>query len=87
MLFEHLNLRPIHADREQARDKRAEDLAEDVARDLFPGEALPDGEADGDGGVEVAAGGWGASNNGEGNSNCKGPADLEEGAKCGNTDG
>ncbi len=55
--------------------------------DVFQGEALPDGEADGDGRVEVAAGGGAAGDDCEGNANGKGPADQKEGAESSDAEG
>ena len=54
--------------------------------DFAPREALPDREADRDGGVEVATGDGGAGDDCECDTDGKGPADLEDGAKDWNTD-
>ena len=43
--FEGCDLRPVHSYHQQAGHEGAEDLGEDVVWDFFPGEALPDGEA------------------------------------------
>lgn len=82
--FERLDFRPVHADQQQAGDKGTEDLTEDVMRHLLPWEPLPDGEADGDCWVEVSARGRSTGDDGEGDTNGKGPSDLEERSECGN---
>jgi hypothetical protein len=52
--------------------------------DFAPGEALPDGEAKCDCGVEVTTRNWSACDDGEGDADGEGPADLEDGAEDGN---
>ena len=78
-----LDLGPIAAHEQETGDESTEDLREDVVRDFLPGEALPDGEADRDGGVEVASGDWCTGDDSEGDADCKCPADLEERAEDG----
>jgi hypothetical protein len=51
--------------------------------DFAPREALPDSEAECDGWVEVATRDRGASDDGERDTDCKGPADLEDSAEDG----
>lgn len=87
LLLEHLDLRPVHPHHQQPGDEGAEDLAENVVRHFLPRKPLPDGEADGDGGVEMAARGGGAGDDGEGDADGEGPADLEEGAEDGDAEG
>ena len=72
---------PVHADHKQACDEGAEDLGEDVVRHFPPGEALPDGEADGHGWVEVSAGRGCAGDDGKGDTDAECPSDLKEGTK------
>lgn len=72
---------PIHPCHEQRRYERAKDLGNDVVRDLFPGEPLPNGETDGDSGIEVTTGRWSAGDDGKHDAKSKGPADLEDGAE------
>lgn len=67
--------------KDQSCHKGTEDLGEDVAGDLLQREALPEGEADCDGGVEVAAGGGGAGDDSEGDSHPVGETDCEDGAE------
>ena len=52
-----------------------------------PGEALPCGEADCDGGVEVATGGGGTGDDGEGDANGETPTDLEDATEGGDAEG
>ena len=52
-----------------------------------PWEALPAGEADCDGWVEVATGGGGTGDDGEGDANGEAPTNLENAAEGGDTDG
>ena len=54
---------------------------------FFPGEALPAGEADCDGWVEVATGGGGTGDDGEGDANGETPTNLEDAAEGGDADG
>ena len=68
----------VLAHEQEAGDEGAENLGEDKVGDLAPGEGLPVGEADGDSGVEVAAGGGGANDDGESNADSVGEADGEE---------
>jgi hypothetical protein len=51
--------------------------------DFAPWEALPDSEAECDGGVEVATRDRGAGDDGECDADCKGPADLKDRAEDG----
>jgi len=53
-------------------------LAEDVVGDFFPGEALPDGERDCDGWVEVAAGDRSAGYDCKGDTETERETDLED---------
>lgn len=73
----------VHAHKQQASHEGAKDLRKNVVGDLFPRKALPDGKADGNGWVEVTAGGGGAGDDGEGDADGEGPADFEEGAEGG----
>ena len=84
--FCRLDLRPVAAHQQQAGDEGAEDLAEDVVRDLAPREPLPDGEADRDGRVKVATGDGGTGDDGERDADRKRPADLEDGAEDGDAE-
>lgn len=72
------DLRPVHANHEHSGDEGPENLGEDVVGHFPPREALPEGEADRDGGVEVASGRRSAGDDGEGDANPEGPADLEK---------
>lgn len=72
------DLRPITAHQHQARDKRPDNLADDVVRYFLPGETLPDGERDRDGRIEVATGDGGAGDDGEGDAEGEGEADLQD---------
>ena len=76
-----LDLGPVAAHEQEPGDEGAEDLREDVVGHFAPGEALPDGEAERDGRVEVATGDGGAGDDGEGDADGEGPADLEDGAE------
>lgn len=49
------HLRMILAHKEKSCQERAKDLGEDVVRDLLPREALPYGEANGNGRVEMSS--------------------------------
>ena len=84
--FGGLDLRPVAAHQQQARDEGAEDLAEDVVRDLAPREALPDREAERHRRVEVATGDGGARDDSEGDADRERPADLENGAEDGDAE-
>lgn len=78
-----MNFGPVASHEQQASNEGAEDLRENVVWHFPPREALPDGEADGDGGVEVAAGDWCAGDDGERDANGKSPANLEDRAEDG----
>ena len=56
-------------------------------RHLSPWEALPAGETDGYGRVEVPTGGGGAGDDGESDTDGETPADLEDAAEGGNANG
>lgn len=68
---------------DQGCHEGAEDLRENVVRHLFPGKALPDGKAYGNGWVEVTSGCRGAGYDGKGDAQRVRHADLEDGAVLG----
>jgi hypothetical protein len=59
----------------------SQDLCENVVRDLFPGEALPDSKAECDCRVEMTTRRGSTGDNCEGNANSISPTDLEERAE------
>ena len=75
--FGGLYLRPVASHENEAGHEGAENLREDVVWDFAPGKALPDGEAQGYGGVEVATGYLSAGDDGECDAYRESPADLE----------
>lgn len=76
--FEGLDFGPVRPHKDQSRHERAEYLAEYVMRDFPPREARPDGEANGDSGVEMPAGYGSAGDDGEGDTDSETKADLED---------
>lgn len=56
-------------------------------RHLFPWESLPDGEANGDGWIEVSTGGRGAGDDSEGDTDGEAPADCKDTTESGNANG
>ncbi|KAL9107398.1 MAG: hypothetical protein Q9227_007682 [Pyrenula ochraceoflavens] len=75
------DLGPVGAHEDHAGHEGAEDLGEDVVGDFAPGEALPEGETDGDGWVEVTARDGGAGDDGKGDTDSEGHTDGEDVAK------
>ena len=76
-----LNFRPVASHEYQACHECSKNLGEDVMRDLPPGEALPDGEADSDSRIEMPTTDWCTGDDGKGDANSEGPTNLEEGTK------
>ena len=85
--LERLDLWPIHAHQQQSSHECPKDLTKDIMGNLLPWKALPDGETERDGWVEMPAGGGGAGDDGEGDADGEGPANLKEGAKGGGAKG
>lgn len=81
-----LDLRPVASDTEQPSHESAEDLREDVVRDLPPGEALPESETNRDGRVEVSTRYLCTSDNGKSDTESECEADLEDAAEDCDTD-
>ena len=73
-----LNLRPVATHENQACHECSKDLGEDVVRDLLPREALPDGETDSDGRIEMPTTDWCHGNDGKGDTDSESPANLEQ---------
>ena len=76
--FLDLDLWPVAAHEEHACHEGAEDLGEDIVRNLLPGKTLPDREADGDSWVEVPARDGRAGDDGEGDAEGEAEADLQD---------
>ena len=75
---------PVHAHKQHSCHECSKDLREYVMRNLFPGKALPDSEANRDGRVKMTTGSRGAGNNSKSDTNSKPPTDLKDTAKgCG----
>jgi hypothetical protein len=66
-----------------ARDESPKYLGKDIVRSLSPWEALPDGKAKHDGGVEVSTRCWAAGNDSKGNTNGITPSNLDMEPKAG----
>ena len=81
-LFERRDLLPVHTHQEYTGKESTEYLRKYVTGDFPPGKALPDGETYCNGRIEVAARCWRASDDGKGNTDGEGPADLKERAEC-----
>ena len=75
---------PVHAHKQHSCYERSKDLRKYIIGNFSPGEALPDGEANRDGWIEVATRCRGAGDDSESDTNSKAPADLKDTAEsCG----
>lgn len=76
-----LDFRPVAGHQKQSGHESSENLREDVIRDLLPGKALPDGETDSDGRIEMPTTDRRTGYDGKRDTKSKGPTDLEQGSE------
>jgi len=79
--LERLNLWPIHSHQKDPRHEGPKYLRDDVVWHFFPWEALPNSETNRYSWVEMASRCGRTGDDGERDTNCKRPANLEKAAK------
>ena len=75
---------PVHAHEQHSSHECSKNLREYIMRNLSPGEALPDSEANRNSWIEVPTGSRGTGDDSKSNTDSETPADLEDAAEgCG----